>query len=145
MLDEVNIKRIAGLAEFDFLPVGPVEVGLNLYVGAFPSCVLPAREQIASGHACLGVLLRLRRRRKRGNKGSISALPPINIALHREGVLLAAFPIRTEANLVHPPSVEAIPVRVKFRPANRTHAVDAIAENLPRRAAIADGPRSLVH
>ena len=64
MLDEVDVKRIACLTEFEVLPVGPVEVGLNLYVGAFPRRVLPACQQIASGNVVLALFRRLRRRRK---------------------------------------------------------------------------------
>src|SRR5260370_1274534 len=52
MLDEVNIKRISGLAELYFLPARAHELGLHPYIGAFPTCLSPhppRRAVIADG------------------------------------------------------------------------------------------------
>src|ERR1700688_3124293 len=145
MLDEVNVKRIARLAAFDINPVGAVEVRLNLYVGALSCHVLPARQQIAAGGRCYGVLNSLGRRRKRGEIGGLSTPGTVNIPLHGEGVLLAALPIGTEAHLPHPKVVEFVAVGVEFWSAKSTCAVNAIVEILPHTAAVTDAPRPLVH
>src|ERR1700688_801719 len=100
VLYEVNINRIARLAAFDVNSVGPVEVRLNLYVGALPLRVLPARQQIASRGGCHSVLLDLscqgrgsgECRKKRG----LAASRTVDVALYGEGILLVALPIGSE-------------------------------------------------
>src|ERR1700730_11688620 len=131
MLDEVNVKRIAGLTAFVVHAVGPVEVRFDLYVGALPRRVLPACQQISAGGIGGVGRLRLGSWRERGDRDPLSAPHTVNITLHSEGILLAALPVRTESHLSHTPLVECFPIGVKFRPANGTYAVNTIVEILP--------------
>jgi hypothetical protein len=55
VLDEVNIERVARLAELKVLKVSPVEVGLDLNVGAASRFVPPTGHDIPSGNECLVV------------------------------------------------------------------------------------------
>src|SRR5579862_472782 len=145
MLDEVDVERVARLPEFQVLPVSAIEVRLNLYVGTFAGCVLPARQQVASREVSGFVRLYFRRRRKSSEKDLFAALTSINITLHGEGVLIATFPVRAKTHLPHPPVIESISVRVEFRAAKKTHAIDAIVKILTHRPAVADVTGSLIH
>src|SRR5579864_6733614 len=115
MLHEIDVERIAGLAELEILPVGPVDVGLDLYVGAFTAGVLPPRQDVPSRDVSRSILRDLGGRRKRRDKRPLAALDTVDIALHRKRILVPAFPIRAESHLSHAPMVEIVVIGMIFR------------------------------
>src|SRR5712671_1357004 len=144
-MDKINVESIASLSQLGTEAVRAVVIHLNLHIGPLAQLTLPPSENVAAGYILRCVHIDRGRRRIKRKILSLPEFPRVRISLNRECVIFVIVPIHPKAGLTQLHVIKVACVRVKLRPAAKTHAIHTIVEVVADACAEAESARALIY